>query len=390
MTLIANMVLSKFSVANITINLATTTNIALTGSQIIDGKTVSAGDMILVKDQTNAVENGIYEVSSSGAWARNTSYNTGEKIGKRIFNIQDGTVNKGKMFFPIKDSYVIDEEEIFFTEYYGSISPLPNKIPMRDSAGHVKSSSASSGNDCVIKSDLLNLIYPVGSLYWSSKSTDPRELFGGTWTRIKDCFVWAKGDSDTVNATGGSKTVTLETSNIPLHSHNFTPSGSVTLSSHNHYFSHRHSFLPEGSVGVSISFNTMTGTITGAGSSYINDGSNNEIFASASGVFSVSGTSKQFGLGITNGLNYKSVGGTRQSVTFEATPSISSISTSFSGTSKYTGWSEDDYTGYASPTASLTGTEGTTSTYGGDGNGNTSPINLLPPYVVKYCFERIS
>ncbi len=67
--------------------------------------------------------------------------------------------------------------------------------------------------------------HPIGSLYWSGDPTDPGQLFGGTWAQVKDCFVWAKGDSDTVNATGsnaiagGSKTVTLTTEQIPSHTH---------------------------------------------------------------------------------------------------------------------------------------------------------------------------
>lgn len=71
--------------------------------------------------------------------------------------------------------------------------------------------------------------HPVGSLYWSSDPTDPSILFGGTWTQIKDKFIWAKGDSDTVNATGGAKTVQLTESNLPAHRHDF--SGSVTINS---------------------------------------------------------------------------------------------------------------------------------------------------------------
>ena len=85
-------------------------------------------------------------------------------------------------------------------------------------------------SDLNFKNALLNFCYPVGSLYWSSKSTDPSTLFGGTWTQIKDRFIWAKGDSDTVNTTGGAKTVTLTESNLPKHSHSFTPRGSITNS----------------------------------------------------------------------------------------------------------------------------------------------------------------
>ena len=74
---------------------------------------------------------------------------------------------------------------------------------------------------------LLDLVYPVGSVYWSSKATSPATLFGGTWTRIKDKFLWAMGDTDTANATGGAKTVSLSTANLPSHHHSFTPSGTL-------------------------------------------------------------------------------------------------------------------------------------------------------------------
>ena len=43
-----------------------------------------------------------------------------------------------------------------------------------------------SGTDEVMKATLLNFCYPIGSLYWSSKSTNPASLFGGTWVQIND------------------------------------------------------------------------------------------------------------------------------------------------------------------------------------------------------------
>lgn len=48
---------------------ATTGNITLSGTQTIDTVAVVAGDRVLVKDQTNAEQNGIYTVSAS-AWSR--------------------------------------------------------------------------------------------------------------------------------------------------------------------------------------------------------------------------------------------------------------------------------------------------------------------------------
>lgn len=51
------------------VRLATTANVALYGLQTIDAMAVQVGDRVLVKDQTNATQNGIYMVSE-GHWPR--------------------------------------------------------------------------------------------------------------------------------------------------------------------------------------------------------------------------------------------------------------------------------------------------------------------------------
>lgn len=48
---------------------ATTANITLSGAQTIDGVSITAGDRVLVKNQSTVANNGIY-VAASGAWAR--------------------------------------------------------------------------------------------------------------------------------------------------------------------------------------------------------------------------------------------------------------------------------------------------------------------------------
>ncbi len=58
----------------------TTANITLSGLQTIDGVTLVAGDRVLVKEQTNKVQNGIYTASAT-AWARATDANTEGSIG---------------------------------------------------------------------------------------------------------------------------------------------------------------------------------------------------------------------------------------------------------------------------------------------------------------------
>ena len=54
------------------------------------------------------------------------------------------------------------------------------------------------------KSQLLDMIYPIGSLYMSMNETDPKDLFGGTWERIKDRFIYANGDATASGTLGGS------------------------------------------------------------------------------------------------------------------------------------------------------------------------------------------
>ena len=66
---------------------------------------------------------------------------------------------------------------------------------------------------------LLDLIHPVGSIYWSTNITSPEILFGGTWEQIKDTFILAAGDSYSAGSTGGEAKHTLTTSEIPAHTH---------------------------------------------------------------------------------------------------------------------------------------------------------------------------
>lgn len=54
--------------------------------------------------------------------------------------------------------------------------------------------------------DLLEVIYPVGSIYMSMNSTNPGTWFGGTWEQIEDTFLLAAGQTYAAGATGGSAT----------------------------------------------------------------------------------------------------------------------------------------------------------------------------------------
>jgi hypothetical protein len=70
---------------------ATTANITLSGAQTIDGVSVAATNRVLVKNQTNGAENGIY-VAAAGAWARATDADAFAELqdGATVF-VQEGS-----------------------------------------------------------------------------------------------------------------------------------------------------------------------------------------------------------------------------------------------------------------------------------------------------------
>lgn len=73
--------------------------------------------------------------------------------------------------------------------------------------------------------DIYNNIYPIGSIYMSVNSTNPANLFGGTWEQIKDRFLLACGSTYNAGATGGEATHTLTINEMPSHRHQLTANG---------------------------------------------------------------------------------------------------------------------------------------------------------------------
>ena len=66
---------------------------------------------------------------------------------------------------------------------------------------------------------VVDLMYPVGSVYISVNETNPSTLFGGTWERLKDRFLLASGGAYQNGATGGEATHTLTVDEMPSHTH---------------------------------------------------------------------------------------------------------------------------------------------------------------------------
>jgi len=79
------------------VQVATTANIALTGTQTIDGVAVVNGSRVLVKNQTSTQENGVYVVAA-GAWTRATDMDTWTETISYTVKVSEGTSWAGMTF----------------------------------------------------------------------------------------------------------------------------------------------------------------------------------------------------------------------------------------------------------------------------------------------------
>ena len=108
---------------------------------------------------------------------------------------------------------------------------------------------------------VLQAVYPVGSIYCSYGSTSPATLFGfGSWTKIEGRFLLGANATYGLGSTGGAATVTLTVNQIPAHNHSASTS---SAGSHTHTAStasagaHTHSVS-----GTAASAGNHTHTIT--------------------------------------------------------------------------------------------------------------------------------
>lgn len=86
-------------------------------------------------------------------------------------------------------------------------------------------------------SELLSLVYPVGSIYTSVNNTNPGSFLGGTWVSFgagRTLIGVSSSDDDfsAAQKTGGAKQVTLSTDQMPSHTH--TGSTDSGDGNHNH------------------------------------------------------------------------------------------------------------------------------------------------------------
>ena len=103
------------------VKVATTANITLSGTQTIDGVSVSADERVLVKNQNTATENGLYLCKAS-AWARTSDLAAGSDAAGMFTFVEQGSTNADIGFVCTSDkgSAVVGTNNLAFSTFSSS------------------------------------------------------------------------------------------------------------------------------------------------------------------------------------------------------------------------------------------------------------------------------
>ena len=133
---------------------ATTGNIVLSGAQTIDGVAATGGVRVLVKNQTTASENGIYE-AYSGSWIRASDADNGSKMTDGMFVfVERGTVNADSGWvLTTNDPITVGTTPLTFAQFSG--------------AGQIE-----AGDGLTKSGNTLNVVGTVGRIVANADSID--------------------------------------------------------------------------------------------------------------------------------------------------------------------------------------------------------------------------
>ena len=108
------------------VHLATTAAGTLASSfangETIDGVALATGDRILIKDQADASENGVYTVNASGAPTRAADFDADSEVtAGAFFFVEEGTTNGNNGFtLTTNDDITVGTTDLTFTQFSGS------------------------------------------------------------------------------------------------------------------------------------------------------------------------------------------------------------------------------------------------------------------------------
>jgi len=109
----------------LSVRVATTANINLTtdleNGDVLDGVTLATGNRVLVKNQTDQTQNGIYVVASSGAASRSEDANSDAEVTAGLFTfVEEGTTNGNTGYVLTSDNPItLGSTNLVFSQFSG-------------------------------------------------------------------------------------------------------------------------------------------------------------------------------------------------------------------------------------------------------------------------------
>lgn len=250
----------------------------------------------------------------------------------------------------------------------------------------------------VNKSEIVNMIYPVGSLYMSTSAVNPSTLFGGTWEAFgQGRTLIGKTDNGTfseLESVGGA-----ESKSISIAAHSHTIAHTHTVASHSHTISHTHGIGAHShTIAHTHSIPSHSHTCGSTAISVAQSASHSHAFHMPPNRYGALGvTSAGFGGTSYNGyanIQYSEQGsiginsqgsnnGHNHSISGTGLTTGGSSATNSGGTSLTTGGSSVANSGASSPK-----TGDPSATNSGSAGAQNISINITQPYIVVNIWKR--
>lgn len=170
---------------------------------------------------------------TTGFESKGTTKVTGPSGLEVTGKIKAGTAYVDRVVTSVGAGYVSPPDQAVgvFTSYYSGM--------WRKEAGASLPKEAAPDFSAGMKEAVVDVVYPVGSIYISVSPTNPSTIFGGTWEAFATgrTLVGVKSDDadfGSVGNEGGSKKTTLTQAQIPTHTHSVDITVTESTTPHSH------------------------------------------------------------------------------------------------------------------------------------------------------------
>jgi len=114
----------------------TTANISFTtdleNGDTLNGVTLATGDRVLVKDQSDDTENGLYLVVASGTASRDSEYDTVAELAGQLQLVKEGTADSDSMWLCTTDSGSIGSASITYSQVFPTSGGTVTSVAVSD------------------------------------------------------------------------------------------------------------------------------------------------------------------------------------------------------------------------------------------------------------------